>query len=289
MDPGHDWTRVVVEVGPGEAELVADVLWQFSPAAIEEQDADGLTVLLAGFDNPAQASAAATAAQALTVGSVRVVPVTNDGLDGWRAWAAVERAQPFVIVPPWLDAPVVGPSEHVLWMDPARTFGSGSHPTTRLVLSRLPSLITPTTTVLDVGCGSGILAIGSALLGAARVDGIEVDPESPGATQANAERNGVGPVVRASTASLSSVAQTGTTYDLVLANLLAPVIVELAVELVRVVAPEGTLVVSGLLSDRWEEAAGALAGLSVAEVVVSDGWAAINLDRHLPVHDGPNS
>ncbi len=285
MDPGHGWTRVVVEVGPGEAELVADMLWQFSPAAIEEQDAEGFTVLLAGFDDPVRAAAAATAAQALTVRSVQVVPVTDDGLDGWREWAAVERAEPFLIAPPWLDAPVVVHGEHVLWMDPGHTFGSGSHPTTRLVLSRLPSLITPNITVLDVGCGSGILAIGAALLGASRVDGIDVDPESSAVTQANAERNGVGAIVHASAASLASVTQTGTTYDLVLANLLAPVIVELASELVRVVAPEGTLVVSGLLSDRWEEAAGTLTGLSVADVVLSDGWAAITLDRP-PIHDG---
>lgn len=289
MDPGHGWTRVVVEVRPSDAELVADVLWQFLPAAIEEQDAANFTVLLAGFDDPNRAAAAATAAQALTVRSVQVIPVTDDGLDGWRAWATAEHAEPFLIVPPWLDAPVKAAGEHLLWMDPAHTFGSGSHPTTRLVLGRLPSLITPTTTVLDVGCGSGVLAIGAALLGASRVDGIDVDPASPPVTQANAERNGVGGIVHASTALLSSVTQTGATYDLVLANLLAPVIVELAAELVRIVAPEGTLVVSGLLSDRWEEATGALTGLTVADVVLSDGWAAISLDRRPPTHDGPIS
>ncbi len=288
MDLGRGWTRVVVEVGPGEAELVADVLWQFAPAAIEEQDTADTTVLLAGFDDPAQAAAAATAAQALSVRNVQLVPVTDDGLDGWRAWAAVERAAPFVIVPPWLHPPAMVPGEHLLWMDPAHTFGSGSHPTTRLVLGRLVSLITSTTTVLDVGCGSGVLAIGAALLGAARVDGIDVDPESPSATKANAQRNGVGASVHASTASLASVAEAGATYDLVLANLLAPVIVELAADLASVVAPTGMLVVSGLLSDQWEQATGALTGLTVADVALSDGWAAISL-RPPPAHERPNS
>ena len=289
MDPGRGWTRVLVEVDPGDAELVADRLWQFAPAAIEEQNEADSTVFLAGFDDPARAAAAANAVQTLNVRAVEVVPVTDDGLDGWRVWATVERAEPFVIVPPWLDPPVVVPGEHLLWMDPAHTFGSGSHPTTRLVLGRLPSLVTPTTTVLDVGCGSGVLAIGAALLGAARVDGIDVDPESPAATKANAERNGVGSRVHPSTASLASVVATGATYDLVLANLLAPVIVQLAAELISVVAPTGMLVVSGLLSDRWEETTDALTGLTVAEVVQSDGWVAISLCPHPRPHKRPNS
>ena len=99
MDPGPSWTRVVVNVSQAGAELVADLLWQFSPAAIEEQESTDGAVLLAGFDDPLRAAAAATAVGRLTTVSVQVIPVTDDGLDGWRAWATVERAAPFVIVP----------------------------------------------------------------------------------------------------------------------------------------------------------------------------------------------
>lgn len=277
MDPGPNWTRVVVDVSQAGAELVADLLWQFSPAAIEEQESTDGSVLLAGFDDPLRAAAAAAAMGKLTTVSVQVIPVTDDGLDGWRAWATVERAAPFVIVPTWLDPPPLSPGEHLLWIDPAHTFGSGSHPTTRLVLGCMASIVEPTTSVLDVGCGSGVLGIGAALLGAAQVDGIDVDPGSPATTQSNARRNGVADTVQATTTPLAVLAATGQQYDLVLANLLAPVVIALAADLTNVVAPTGSLLISGLLSDRWEEATTSLRGLTVTDVVIDEGWAAVIL------------
>lgn len=279
MAEGSTWIRVVATVDPRRAELAADRLWAHGPAAIEERDGPGVTVLLAGFDDRDRARRAADALEAAGLGRAELRAVTDDGLDGWRAWAHVEHAPPFVIVPTWLDVPPLGPDDHALLVDPAHTFGSGSHPTTRLVLGRLAALVRPGHRVLDVGCGSGILAVGAALLGAGSVVGTDVDPGSPAATAENAVRNGVADRVAAGTTPLAELVGFGPGFDVVAANLLAPVVASLAPHLVDAVAPTGALVVSGLLADRWAEATDHLVGLAVTDVAVADGWAAVTL-RH---------
>lgn len=286
------WTRVVVDVEPADAELAADLLWGLDPAAIEEQAHGPLVRLLAGFADAEVARRAAEALARHRLGAAEVVPVLDDGLDAWRAWARPVPAGPFLLTPTWLAAEA-GAGEpgrrglRPLLVDPGRTFGSGSHPTTRLVLARAASLVRPGHRVLDVGCGSGILAVGAALLGAATVVGVDVDPAAPAATVANARANGVADRVTASDADLAEVAARPgdeARFDLVLANLLAPVVVDLAAHLAAVVAPGGRLVVSGLLAERWEPAVAAVqaAGvpstrLAVESVDEEDGWVAVTL------------
>ncbi|MBX3284449.1 MAG: 50S ribosomal protein L11 methyltransferase [Actinobacteria bacterium] len=284
VDDGR-WVRVVVEVTPADAELAADVLWAFGPAAIEEQAGGSTVRLLAGFVDATAARPAAEALARRHLGAAEVVPVDDDGLDGWRAWARPVAAGPFTITPAWLADEVAAPGR--LLVDPGRTFGSGSHPTTRLVLARAARLVRPGDRVLDVGCGSGVLAIGAALLGAAEVHGIDVDPGSPATTAANARANGVADRVTASAAPLADVAaRPGDEgrYDLVLANLLAPVVMDLSADLAAVVGPAGRLVVSGLLADRWEPAVRAVRDaadpptrLAVESVDEDDGWVAVTL------------
>ena len=268
---------MVVRVRSDVAELVADQLWRFGPAAIEEQLGAEGAVLLAGFDDHGRAAEAQAAIVQAGLGLVEIVPVVDGGLDGWRRWAKVEHAPPFVVVPAWLEPPEPAVGERVLRVDPAHSFGSGSHPTTRLMLSQLADVLAPGASVLDVGCGSGILAVGAALLGAESVLAIDIDPGSPAATAANAEANGVADRVTATTAHLTEVADRSTRFDVVAANLLAPVIADLALDLERVVAPDGALVVSGLLADRWEATTARIPNLAVAAVAVDDGWAAVTL------------
>lgn len=275
--PFDGWTRVVVAVGADEVELAADLLWSTGAAGIEEQDGEGVVVLLAGFADGATAAAAAAALHAAGHLGATTAAVTDDGLDAWRAFAQPVRAGRFWLTPTWLDPPGGAADDEVLWLDPGRTFGSGSHPTTRLVLEQLDRLVRPGQAVLDVGCGSGVLAIGAARLGAASVLAIDIDPASPAVAAANAARNEVGHLVHASDRSLAEVAAAGARVDVVAANLLAPVVAELAGHLVAVVAPHGHLVVSGLLADRWEASAALLDPLVVRSVHTAEGWAAVVL------------
>lgn len=283
------WIRVEATVPPDAAahvvELVGDALWSHDPPAVEERSADGGTTFVAAYPSPTVADAAARSAGHAGAVSTSVGPVDDDGLDAWRAHARPHDAGPFVVVPPWLPAP----DRQVLVVDPGRTFGSGSHPTTRLVLAELDRVLagTPDATVLDVGCGSGVLAIGAALLGARSALGIDVDPEAPATTAANAAANGVGERVSAGCEPLASIVSDGRTYDVVAANLFAPVIVELADDLAAVVAPGGTLLLSGLLVDRWQDAVGAVVAagdpeLEVVGTAEEEGWVVVRLRRHAP-------
>lgn len=269
------WRRVAVDVAHDRAELVADLLWTAGAAGIEEQAAPGAVRLLAGFPDAISAAAAMAALARAGVAGAQAGPIDDDGLDAWREHATAVRAGSWWLVPAWVPAPPLGPGERLLWLDPEQSFGSGSHPTTRLVVAALEDLASPGLRVLDVGCGSGVLSVAAALLGA-DVVAIDIDPGAPGATRANAERNGVGDRIAASTTPLDEVDET---FDVVAANLLAPVVAELGPGLVRTTRPGGHLVVSGLLADRWEASLPHLAPLEVLEVRELDGWVAVVLGQ----------
>lgn len=271
--------RVTVPVG--SAELVSDDLWALGATAIEERAAGrGAVVLVGGFSSRASAVAAASTL-APRWPSVLEEVSDDSWLDGWRAEARPVRAgHHFVVTPAWVetaDRSVANDDDDVVVrIDPGRAFGSGSHPTTRLVLAAVEHLVTPETAVLDVGCGSGVLAVAAAMLGASPVIAIDIDPAALPATVANAADNGVERVVQVSASPLADVARQ---FDVVLANLLAGTIAALADDLAARVGPGGTLVLSGLLDDRWSVTAAAFPAWSVTTVEVEDGWAAVSLRR----------
>ncbi|WP_421118727.1 50S ribosomal protein L11 methyltransferase [Aquihabitans daechungensis] len=153
----------------------------------------------------------------------------------------------------------------------------GSHPTTRLVLALLQDLVGSETTMLDAGCGSGVLAIGAARCGAASIVATDIDPAAPAVVTGNAERNGVGDRVQTTTDPIGALAAAGSQFSVVAANLLAPVIADVGPDLVRCVAPGGSLVVSGLLADRWEASLPAVAPLTAGRVAEEQGWVAVVL------------
>jgi ribosomal protein L11 methyltransferase len=148
----------------------------------------------------------------------------------------------------------------------------GDHPTTRLTLLAARRWVQPGCRVLDVGCGSGVLAIGALMFGAASAVGIDIAPAAVPITELNAAANGV--VVDVSTTPLEDVQGR---YDLVLANILAPALVALAPHLQRVLAPGGTLVISGILDGAYDHVLEALAPLQVVQTDTLDGWAAVTL------------
>jgi ribosomal protein L11 methyltransferase len=170
-----------------------------------------------------------------------------------------------VIHPAWTDPPPVEPGDLVVEIDPGRVFGHGGHPTTRLLLEDLAERLVGGERVLDVGCGSGVLSVAAALLGAGEVVGIDIDPDAVTVTHENAARNGV--EVTVSTTPLHEI---DGRYDLVLANIGADVLIDLAPELQRV---GGTLLLSGVLAERAGEVAASYAG--TATVRELDGWVAI--------------
>lgn len=283
------WFTVAVTCSTDAVELLADVLWQSGPPAVEERASVGAdtVVLLAGYPDEATAertAAAVTATGGTGVVSVTVTPVEDDGLDGWRAHAQVVEAGPFTLVPAWLEhEPDTG--DRTIRIDPGPTFGSGSHPTTRLVLAATADLLQPGQRVLDVGCGSGVLAIAAAMCGATAV-GLDIDPASAAVTAANAALNGVEDRIAFDDrplATLATLVRDGEPgFELVLANLLSPIVVELADDLVAVTEPGGHLVVSGLLSDRQGPARDALFSSGELELIgelLTDGWVSLTFRR----------
>ena len=204
---------------------------------------------------------------------VEVVEVDDSWWDGWRPFARAARAGVHLVVqPPWAPRLTARHGDVVLLIDPGRAFGSGSHPSTLLALAALEPLVGPGSSVLDVGCGSGVLAVAAARLGAGRVVAIDVDPAAHAATLDNAARNGV--EVEVPRVPLSEVSGR---FDVVLANLLAPTLIELAAPLGERVAEQGALVVSGLLPQQTERVFAALAPLVAVGETELDGWVAATL------------
>jgi len=174
------------------------------------------------------------------------------------------------------------PDEVVVALDPGMAFGTGLHPTTRLCLAALERVadrgLVTGARALDVGCGSGILAIAAARLGAASVLGVDTDPIAVEATAANAARNRLTQRIAAREGSLPTGEPP---FDVVLANLIAGVLVALARELAAEVAPGGTLVASGIYVDREtevREAFGAV-GLEVGDRSAEGDWVALEAVR----------
>jgi ribosomal protein L11 methyltransferase len=216
------------------------------------------------------------------VGELRVRSVDDaDWTDAWKAGYAPQRIGRIVIVPSWLEEPI-GPDEVALHLDPGMAFGTGLHPTTRGCLTLLQSISPMPSTVLDVGSGSGILALAALRLGAERAVCYDTDPLAVEATVANARANDLADRVTAREGSLPAE-PTAQQYPLVLANLVAAVLVDLAGALAAHTAAAGTLLASGIIEGRAEEVLAALTAAGFAlEGRLDDGeWVSLHL-RHSP-------
>jgi ribosomal protein L11 methyltransferase len=274
--------RAVVSVA--DADVAAGDLWDAGAAGIEERSvkasegAPAMVELLAGV--PAARADAALAA----VGGrwpVDATPVEGEEwLDAWREWARPWRAgSRLVVVPAWLEVPAwAGADDLVLCLDPGRAFGSGAHATTRLCLAELEHRVRPGARVLDVGTGSGVLALAAARLGATHVEAVDIAPDAVEAASGNADRNGVADRVHPSLTPIEDVAGE---FDVVVANIGAATLTALAPHLVAAVRPGGTLVLSGVLAEQVEVVAAAVTGVGVSAcATAADGeWRALVFAR----------
>lgn len=205
-----------------------------------------------------------------------------DWADAWKAYFPVLRVGRRLVIRPTWRRHRRAQGDVVLALDPGMAFGTGLHPTTRLCLAALEVVADrgelADARVLDVGCGSGILAIAAVKLGAASALGVDTDPIAEEATLANARRNRLVRTVRAREGSLPSG---GAAFDVVLANLIAGVLVPLAVPLHDELRPGGILLASGILDDREADVVAAFeaAGLAVTARTFEGDWVALEARR----------
>lgn len=201
----------------------------------------------------------------------------TDWANAWKEHFFVHRVgERTVIVPSWREAEYQ-PRENdvVLLLDPGMAFGTGLHPTTRLCLRAAEELVMPGTRVLDVGAGSGILAIAAAKLGASYVEAVEIEPVAAQVCGENVRRNAVTVTVRQGTLSQAPAEP----FDLLLANITIRTLLELQPLLAEQLRPAGLAVLSGVLEERVNELLEAFQDWQHVRTEHEQDWVAVLLSR----------
>ncbi len=282
---------VAVDVREAYSGEIAALLFASGASGIEERDdqtlrkgpGQGSVTVVGAFASHEAARAAIKAVRASRpILRPRLEEVVGDAWrDAWKEHFAPFALTPRVtIAPPW-SVPAAREGTRVLVLEPGRAFGTGLHASTSLVASLLEPRAASFAgqAILDVGTGSGILTLAALALGAGRAVALDVDPEAVAVTRENAQRNGLADRVEARVGSASDA---GARYPLVLANIEARILLPMAEDLARTVAPRGTLILSGILAgerDAIVQRYGAL-GLAHEETAgrgeaAGEGWVAI--------------
>lgn len=266
----------------------------------------GCIVDVTGTDEVVAKLKAALEAQGARV-ETRDLPETN-WEEAWKQFFHPRRVgEHWVVRPTWEEAET-RPGDRVIVLDPGQAFGTGDHPTTRMCLELMEPLDLAGRPVADVGCGSGILAVGACLMGADPVEAVDIDPIAVEVAKENAARNGVsflalaGDGLSVFDGSLADVPQDETLlqgggrkaegggtplalspkpYDLILSNIISATLVRIAADVSSAVAPGGAWVVSGIIEANWpevRETAGKV-GFNLRDERHEDGWVAARFTR----------
>ena len=216
----------------------------------------------------------------LTLKNVREEDWANNWTQYFKPFTVGER---LLIKPSWelCENPW---NRAVLEIDPASSFGTGQHHTTRLCLELLEQLMHPGDRVLDLGCGSGILSIGALLLGASGATAVDIEENAAATATENARKNHIDPTLyRVFCGNVledeTLCREIGDGYDLICANIVADVLIAMKQLFRQFLRPEGTLIVSGIIMERRDEVLDQLksAGFALLEVREKEGWAAASL------------
>lgn len=184
----------------------------------------------------------------------------EDWANAWKVHFQVHRiGERVVIRPPWQDYEPQG-DEVVVELDPGMAFGTGLHPSTKLSILGVEQVVSEGDRILDVGTGSGILAIAALKLGASQADTVDVETVAVRAAGENAERNGVSDRLNVAFGSVGPGEPFGGEYDVVLANIIARILIDLAEHLVKAMRPGGTIVLAGVIDSRERDVVDAFEG-----------------------------
>ncbi|WP_377701993.1 50S ribosomal protein L11 methyltransferase [Pseudoduganella sp. UC29_71] len=298
-----NYVEIVIEVARDHAEALSDALMEAGALSVSVEDADegtdaekplfgepGMEPEEAAWDHSRvvaltgeDADQAAIVAEAAAAISLAEVPkFTLRGVEE-QDWVRLTQSQfdpihigkNIWVVPSWHEAP--DPDALILELDPGLAFGTGSHPTTRLCMEWLEAHPAPGKTVLDYGCGSGILAMVARKLGAGAVAGVDIDPQAIESARDNAVRNQVAEIEYFLPDGFAESAHANARFDIVVANILSSPLKLMAPMLSGRVADGGSLILSGVLARQAEEVAAAYAPFIKLGVWAElDGWVALH-------------
>ena len=181
----------------------------------------------------------------------------KDWAHAWKAYFNVTRITDRIVVKPDWKPYDPKPNDIVIHIDPGMAFGTGTHPTTFMCLELVEAFMTQGGSLLDVGCGSGILMIAGAKLGASAMAGIDTDPVAVEITKENLEKNGI-PSNKISLMAATLDQTPETRYDLITANIIAQVIVQILPDIAQRLAPDGYAILSGIIEERMPDVQKAL-------------------------------
>ncbi len=292
------WFEITAQTPPALVEEVSELMRGVSPGGITvEEPVDilgpelgfkvrgGEPVLIRAYLPSSELGAVLTedlrrAMEAYPAVQLTAKPIyEQDWAVSWREFfGVVDTGDRIVIVPTWIEHEVQ-PGQIAIRLDPGQAFGTGHHETTRLCLSAMDELVRPGMAVLDVGTGSGVLAIAAILLGAATVEAIDIDPIAAEVARKNCDANGIGAEVRVSAGVLAE--DHPGRYDLVLSNISTDANLRLAPIFGSVVNPGGFAVLSGILSPDARRAQAAMAdhGFALTAIRHERDWCQLQFQR----------